>query len=354
MDSLSQFALGAGISLAVLGPKIGPRRAVLVGGVLGTLPDLDVFLPAADPIDAFVGHRGWSHAFAVHLALTPVIGEALRLAFKGLNDARARAWIAVFLIFVTHALIDAITIYGTRLFWPFWDEAIGPGAVFIIDPLYTLPLLVPLLAALFLGTWRPWIGRWIALGLFVSTAYLGWALGAQAWMTARAERLFAERGIEVEALFVTPTPLNTLFWKATALTPAHYVNTYISVLGQDAEAPLYRHERGTALAGCLGPNGDLARLASFSDGFLALMRDEGRIVANDLRMGLTPNYAFRYALANGNGEAFDPAPKIEDERVQDGDWAWLRAGLVGEAMVRPAEAEALLRDEAPGATEIAC
>ena len=39
MDSLTQLALGAGVGAAVLGRRIGPRRAAAAGAVLGTLPD---------------------------------------------------------------------------------------------------------------------------------------------------------------------------------------------------------------------------------------------------------------------------------------------------------------------------
>ena len=49
MDSITQFALGAAVSGVLLGPKIGARKAVLLGGVLGTLPDLDTFCQAQMP-----------------------------------------------------------------------------------------------------------------------------------------------------------------------------------------------------------------------------------------------------------------------------------------------------------------
>ena len=41
MDSVTQFMLGAAVGEAVLGRKIG-RKALLYGGLAGTLPDLDV------------------------------------------------------------------------------------------------------------------------------------------------------------------------------------------------------------------------------------------------------------------------------------------------------------------------
>lgn len=125
MDSITQFVLGAAVSTVCLGKKIGPRKAALVGGALGTLPDLDVLIPFADPIDSFVYHRGWSHSLFVHALAAPVIGEGLVRLFKGLRDARIQTYLAVFLCLSTHAIIDAMTIYGTRLFWPFYPDPVG-------------------------------------------------------------------------------------------------------------------------------------------------------------------------------------------------------------------------------------
>ena len=55
----------------------------------------------------------------------------------------------VYLIFATHALLDAVTVYGTRLLWPVVDHPFGIGSMFIIDPLYTLPLMIVTVWALF-------------------------------------------------------------------------------------------------------------------------------------------------------------------------------------------------------------
>ena len=61
MDRVTQFAFGACVGIAVLGRKVGPRRAALTGGILGTFPDLDVFLAPDDPIEAFVQHLSLIH-----------------------------------------------------------------------------------------------------------------------------------------------------------------------------------------------------------------------------------------------------------------------------------------------------
>jgi inner membrane protein len=63
MDSLTQIILGAGVGEVVLGKKLG-NRAMIWGGIAGTIPDLDIvgnlFL---NELDALAFHRGISHSF---------------------------------------------------------------------------------------------------------------------------------------------------------------------------------------------------------------------------------------------------------------------------------------------------
>ena len=55
MDSLTQLTFGAACGEAILGKKVG-RKALVWGAILGTLPDLDVFIPLGSPVDDFVYH----------------------------------------------------------------------------------------------------------------------------------------------------------------------------------------------------------------------------------------------------------------------------------------------------------
>ena len=50
MDSLTQFALGAAVGIAVMGRRTAPWKAALWGGALGTLPDLDALIDHGDPV----------------------------------------------------------------------------------------------------------------------------------------------------------------------------------------------------------------------------------------------------------------------------------------------------------------
>ena len=179
MDSVTQFALGAAVGAATLGPRIGMRKAAIIGGVMGTVPDLDTFLPSPDPVTSFTSHRGASHSLIIQALATPFFAEPLVRLFRGLRDKRVLTYVAIYLIFATHALIDGMTVYGTRLFWPIYDGPVGVGSVFIFDPLYTLPLLVATLWAILLDPDGSRFRRWLTGALAVSTVYMLGTAGLQ-------------------------------------------------------------------------------------------------------------------------------------------------------------------------------
>jgi inner membrane protein len=340
MDGLTQFALGAGIGMAVLGRRMGARKAALTGGVLAILPDADLFWPYADDVDRFVTHRTLTHALPVHALVTPVFAEGLVRAAKTLKGARLQTALAVFLCLSTHALLDSLTIYGTRLFWPLWPEAVGLGSVFIIDPLYTLPLLVVTLWGLFLRGWSDRFTKALAAAFVLSTAYLGWGAAAQQMAEARATRLLTAAGVAPDRIFATPTPFNSLFWRVVAVAGPRYFNIYVPLLGDARATTAYVHPRQPAGVDCLEYNGLVTALGAFTDGFYRFEMREGALVLSDLRMGLTPNYVFRFVVAEHGSAGFMETPprRLSVERVAPGDWAWLKAGITGWRAIRPAEA----------------
>ena len=97
-------------------------------------------------------------------------------------------WLAL----VTHPLLDAMTVYGTQLALPFSDHPFGVGSIFIIDPLYTLPLLAGtgwvLAAGNHVGDAPAWHQRLLtgvaALVVWRTRIHLLWLLGAGAVLGA--------------------------------------------------------------------------------------------------------------------------------------------------------------------------
>ena len=141
MDSLSQAALGAAVAVAVMGRRTAVWKAAAWGAVAGTLPDLDVLFDQGDPILNMVLHRAETHAlFWLALFSLPFAWLVAQLSREG--PLWRRWWAAMAAALITHPLLDAVTVYGTQLALPFSNHPFGVGSLFIIDPAYTLPLLL--------------------------------------------------------------------------------------------------------------------------------------------------------------------------------------------------------------------
>lgn len=295
MDSVSQLALGAAVGVAVMGRRVPVWQSALWGAVCGTLPDLDALIDHGDPVRNMTLHRAESHAlFYLTLAAPLIALLPARLHRRG--PARfPRWWLAVWLALVTHPLLDAMTIYGTQLLLPFTDHPFGVGSIFIIDPLYTLPLLVGLAAALARRAGRGL--AWNTAGLVLSTAYLAWSVVAQAHVERIARDSLAAQGIAAERVLVGPAAFSTVLWRVLAMTPDGYHEGFYSLLDEQARIRFDAFERDRALYDVLKDVPSVARMARFSHGFFRLAERDGVAVITDLRMGQEPGYVFAFAVA---------------------------------------------------------
>jgi inner membrane protein len=281
--------------MAVMGRRTAAWKAALWGGVAGTLPDLDVFIDHGDAIRDMVLHRAETHAL-FWLTLFSLPFAALVARLHGQSAIWRRWWLALWLALVTHPLLDVMTVYGTQLALPFTDHPFAVGSVAIIDPLYTLPLLVG--AGWALASRGSAAGlRANALGLVLSTAYLGWGVIAQQQVDRIARASLQAQGIAAERVLVMPTTFNSLLWRVLAVDGAHHHEAFYSLFDAQPQMHFDRFDRGAELAdGVAGIDG-VKRIAEFSKGFYKLHDDGGRIVISDLRMGQEPAYIFSFAVA---------------------------------------------------------
>ena len=325
MDSISQIALGAAVGMATMGRRTALWKAALWGGMAGTLPDLDVVIDHGDALRNMTMHRGASHSLFWLSVVSPLVA-ALPAAIHRERALFPRWWLALWLALVTHPLLDAMTVYGTRLLLPFSDHPFAVGSVFIIDPLYTVPLLVG--AGIALSRADGSRLRWNRAGLVLSTAYLAWSAGAQAHVRSTAHDALAAQGAAPAAVLVTPTPFNTVLWRVVALAPdGSYQEGFRSLL--DAHPMRWRRFAGAPqLQQDLGALDGVRRLAQFSQGFYKLHERDGHAWLTDLRMGQEPHYTFSFVIARRQGPGWLAVlPRNEGSRGDVGRalaWVWQR------------------------------
>lgn len=294
MDSLTHAVLGATMQGALLGRWQG-RKALLYGALLATLPDLDVLIDYGDPVANMTHHRGFSHSLFVISAFSLLLTGLLRHWRPDPRYGSGRLLLTIWLVLTGHVLLDGLTSYGTQLLWPLARPPVAWSSLFIIDPLYTLPLLAVVLVAVVRGVdgrsrrWQCW-----ALGL--SSLYLGFTLAGKQMAEERVEQVLAREGVRTEALFSTPAPFNSLLWRVVALDGEHYHEALVGWFDRLLPEPV-RLPRGSHWRAVLAGSPQHARLEWFSRGVLRYDRVGEDIVATDLRMGIPGFHPFRFVLA---------------------------------------------------------
>jgi inner membrane protein len=362
MDSLTHVVLGAAIGTAVLGRKVGARAAVW-GAACATLPDLDVLIPYGDPVRDFTFHRAASHSLFWLTLAAPLLALGIHRLLRATGGTFREWWLLTWLALVTHPLLDAFTVYGTQLLLPFSNYPVGFGSVFIIDPLYTVPIAVGLIAALWLRNHAPdRARRWNAAGLALSSIYLGWSLFAQSQAEAAVERTLAGTPLAGAPALATPAPFNTLLWRVVVMDDGGYHEGYYSLLDDRPVVRLERHASAARLLEPLRQDWTVQRLAWFSKGFYSVndapagmqvargsasslgqllgfvetasaagaAPDPGAVpvVMTDLRMGQTPWFVFSFVVAEHGpaGVSAVPALQVPTQRppVSALTWLWQR------------------------------
>jgi inner membrane protein len=314
MDLFTHALLGACTAQAVFARRL-PRSAWLIGAVAGAAPDLDVLIrPADDPLGGLLWHRHFTHALIMVPPQAAVIALLVlllsRLAPRPQRPRPAPVYGAAALAMLTHGLNDALTSYGTLLFWPFSHQRVALDLLPIIDPVVTLALL----AALAVAVARSWTTaarptpragarRAAVIGLLVVTAYTGLAVLQRARAMHALRTLAALRGETPHYARAMPIPLSLLLWRGVYRTdadPAHalirtdFVRTpYLgeTTVRPGGAAPVLTEQRLLDdLLRSGRPADDLLlttfrRFAWFADGFTARTPDDPDLIA-DLRYGL--------------------------------------------------------------------
>jgi inner membrane protein len=168
MDPVTHAALGAACAQAIL-YRYDKRNAWLAGALAGMAPDLDIFIRSVhDPMLLFTYHRHFTHS----LFFVPLGGILIGLClfvFPRFRANKLMTLLAALLGYATHGLLDATTTYGTQWFWPFSNQRVSWDLIAIIDPFFTIPLILGLV-----WTWAFSTRKGVLVGLLVAALYLAY------------------------------------------------------------------------------------------------------------------------------------------------------------------------------------
>jgi len=291
MDPLTQAAVGAGAA-ALFSRRENVRLALTLGALAGMAPDVDIWIRSdTDPLLALQYHRHFTHS----IFLAPVIGLIVAGLWRLLFFWRKQSFsmLAKFAVAatLTHGAIDACTSYGTMLYWPLSSHRESWDIISIIDPIFTLPLV--LLLILGFAFRRP---KLAVVGLSFCLLYLSFGVFQHFRAKQFAQDLAQTRGHQPERLTVRPSFGNTLLWRivyqsdndyfvdavqwAPLGDPVHYPGGSVEAF-TEADAEILAGEDSVLRR-------DIERFRFFSQSYL-FVHPEERMVLGDLRYAMLPN-----------------------------------------------------------------
>jgi inner membrane protein len=262
MDPITHSTLGACVGEIILGKKLG-KRAMLYGAIVANIPDLDTipgFFISGDK--ALWLHRGITHSFFFALVFGLILAWLAKRYYPKITFGCLALLFCVEL--ALHDLLDTCTSYGTGLLEPFSHYRFSFHLLFVVDPAFTLSLII----ATFILLFRKNINRinWAAGAMFISVLYVGFAV-------------FCKSRLDNRAALTTPAPFNCLLWYNIIKTGPGYYTGYQSVFDKSAVQYEY-HPRNDSLLKQPEPY-----LKAFSAGYYTISRTDNKLYFNVLRFG---------------------------------------------------------------------
>ncbi len=253
--------------------------------------DMDVFIRSSeDPLLFLEFHRQFTHS----LFFIPIGGLIcallLHLLYSKRNNLKFSTSYAFSTIaYASHGLLDSCTSYGTLLLWPLTDHRFAWDNVSVVDPTFTIPIL--LLAIFALTKKKPWLAR---TALVFGLCYLMLGVIQHNRAIDLAEQLAAQRGHVTVRVQAKPSFANLVVWKTiyetqdTFYVDAFRVGNETTFYKGSSTAKLDINRDFPWLDKSVQQAKDIERFRWFSSNYLAVdSNNPNRII--DMRYSLVPN-----------------------------------------------------------------
>ena len=265
----------------------------MIGFLAGLAPDIDIFIRSdTDPLLFLEYHRQFTHS----LFFIPIGGLICSITFyyvfaKKFNISFKETYIYSTIGYATHGIIDSFTTYGTQLLWPFTDERFAWNTVSVIDPLFTIPIIMLCVWAL------------IKNNKIYSFYAIIWMLVYQLAgfvQKDRAEDIIYEyanlKGHDINEIEAKPSFANIIVWKVIYSDDSNY---YVNAVKLGLSHKIYPGEMIKKLDirrdfKWLEPSSqqaiDIERFRWFSNDYLGIAKHDDNIIY-DIRFSSIPNEA---------------------------------------------------------------
>ncbi|MAS82424.1 MAG: hydrolase [Legionellales bacterium] len=212
MDIVTQAILGATLTQTVA-KKTHIRLATIVGLIAGVIADVDIFIRSeSDPLLSLEFHRHFTHsvffipfgAGLVFLLFWPFLRNKLSAAYL---------FLYCFMGYLLSGFIDACTSYGTNLFWPLNSIRVSWHIISVVDPLFTLILIVAIITG-----YKNNSSVFSRIGILLAGSYLLFTFSQMNHAENLIKELAAKRDHTIEKIIIKPTIGNALLWRSVYLS----------------------------------------------------------------------------------------------------------------------------------------
>ncbi|MFQ5519234.1 MAG: metal-dependent hydrolase, partial [Mariprofundus sp.] len=217
MDPLTHALSGATLARAFPKEPL-PYKQIVFLILLTMAPDADIILRLFSDALYLQHHRGLTHS----LLMLPLWGWLIySLSSHQIKKQAMLPWL-IGLALLLHICLDLITTFGTMIFAPFSDWRVSFDLVFIIDPLFSACLLLPLLAGFIWTRHKRKLG---VLSLALMCGYLLLAYSNQQQAIALTKTAHPN-ALKHHALPLAFSPFN---WQLIAEYPNHYARAAVNL-----------------------------------------------------------------------------------------------------------------------------
>ncbi|MCF8246056.1 MAG: metal-dependent hydrolase [Saprospiraceae bacterium] len=230
-------------------------------------------------------------------------------------------WVLLFFVSIfTHPVLDCFTVFGTQLFQPFSDYRVAFNNISVLDPQYTIFLLIGILVASQISREKKArrIANWV--GIVLSSAYMTFTFYHKAEFDKIFKASLAKEGIEYQRFMSAPTILNNSLWLGVAEGDTAYYHGYYTFFDKEPTVKTFNVlPKNHELLSGYENDRTFKILKWFSkDYYNVIQRKDGRLQFNDVRYGAFEEgfkdenaYVFKFILEEKDG-------KLEAEQSREG------------------------------------
>ncbi|HOZ87051.1 MAG TPA: metal-dependent hydrolase [Bacteroidia bacterium] len=318
MDTLTHTVLGACLGEVIAGKQMG-KKAMLIGALANNFPDVDVLSHFfTSPAAGLLAHRGITHSILCCTLLTVFFGWWLRKVFKNPAINAQRAYLLVGSGLFLHILMDACTSYGTGWFEPFSDYRVSFNTLFIIDPIFLLPLLIASIVLLILKKTAGKRQTIATTALTLSAFYLSITFFIKIYVNNIVNKDLATQNIPHSDYMVAPTPLNNLLWNVVTKNEKECYVGYYSVFDRRGAIDYEIIPKNDTFLVPVATLTEVQILKRFSKNYYSITKSDSSLVFNDIRFGQVGGwyrphapFVFKFDIIHKNNAAHIQQGRME-------------------------------------------